>query len=183
MRPKQLTAAAFASGALVGWSVAAFVSTGPDLTPDWGDVGGWVGGMATATAVGVAAAQLMSQRRSEARAQSDLHRSLAMSVTVADLAVVDEPPGRLLSAIVENGGTLPVFEAQVDLYADNDVKNVRIGTIGVGARKAIKAPVARWIDTTEVTWKLRFRDSFGSVWESDHGTVARLEGGRGGTEL
>ncbi len=172
MRRLLTSAAIFVTGMAVGTLGLMRYQAGWPTRIVWGDVGTWVGGLGTAIAVAVAALQITASRRAEERAEERLRRALAMAVTITGLEAHAAPSGTVLRAMVENGGSLPVFEAQVHLtFPDDQTQKVRIGTLGVSGTKSFELPVSKWLRPEDVQWELRFRDSHGSVWRSIAGAV------------
>lgn len=138
----------------------------------WGDVGTWVGGLATAIAVGVAALELSASRRAEVAAEAKLQRAHAMSVSITEIRLVKGGSGDVIRAVVENGGGLPVFDTQVDLLHSGQLLiNARVGVLGIGGKRAIEMRPPRMVDVDDVSWEMRFRDSYGTIWRSSAGSV------------
>lgn len=159
-----------AMGVLIGLRIG--VGVAGDIV--WGSLGEWVGGLGTALAVWVAAAALIGSRRAEARAQESLQRSNAMAVTVSDLTMGTIGARPAVLAIVENGGSLPIFDAQVDIGVSLDggpKGNMRLGTIGTGGSKQVTVPIVRKARLEDLQWEVRFRDSHGALWRSRNGRL------------
>ncbi|MFT4264697.1 MAG: hypothetical protein QM572_15020 [Nocardioides sp.] len=182
MSTRYATPATLTGGLVVGLLIGLRVKAGAADDIVWGSVGEWVGGAGTALAVWVAVAELVGSRRAEERAREDLQRSNAMAVTLTGLKVNDAASRSVALAVIENGGSLPIFDAQVDLGLSlrGAVKaNQRLGTIGTGGAREVAVSLARKARIDDLEWDLRFRDSYGTLWRSRNGVLELFTPGDG----
>ena len=145
---------------------------------EWGSAAEWVGGVATAGAVAVAAFEIVAAGRRSRKTDVALRRSMAMAVVVSSLSRVDRGSGAFIVVRVDNCGTLPVFECQVDvILARRQPINARVGTIAGGGWREIEANLLGYRDDAadvETKWELRFRDAHGTVWRSRDGSISEV---------